>query len=473
MTVASKKRILLINPPWRFIYGQYKPASKVGVNIPPLGLIYLASFLKSSGYDEVKIIDSEISGYDIQKVIEYSPDAVGITSVTPNFNAAGQIAAEIKQTLKIPIIVGGVHMSVVPDDSMRSCAAIDYGIIGEGEITFTELLSTIDSGMPIKNIDGIAYRNNGDIIKTPPRKQVENIDSFPFPDRTLLEYKKYNFSVPGEGIRPVTNMSTSRGCPFSCTFCASKTLWGRGVRFRSPDNVLDEFEEIVNNLGIKYVFFNDDTFTADKKRVIDICNGILNRNLKFKWEMVTRANIIDEELLSLMKESGLTRMSVGIESGNPEILKKTKKGITLTDIKRAYRIASKLGVETRGSIMIGLPYETKKTAMETLRFARNLKECKQMYINIATPFPGTEFFDMAKRGEGGIKLLTQNPVHYTRYANSVIDVNDLKKKDLIFLQKLGYWMFYMTPARIKYNILRAGIPAGIRNVIAFLRSLLK
>ena len=151
-------------------------------------------------------------------------------------------------------------------------------------------------------------------------------------------------------------------------------------------------------------------------------------------------------------------------------MKKIKKGIRLKEIKEAYRIARKVGLETRGSVMLGHPFETKKTALETLRFITDLRDCQQAYINIATPYPGTELYDMALKGEGGIRLLTQDFKEYRRYGDAVIEVNDLHKQDLIKLQRKGFLMFYLKPKRIIYNLKRAGIVAGIINAMAFLKS---
>jgi len=464
-------KIILINPSWRFVYGQFKPAAKEGVNMPPLGLTYIAAYLRSNGYRDIKIIDVEAGGYNIDDIVEYAPDVIGFTSVTPNFESTCRMAAEIKKRLDIPVVLGGIHVSVAPVSAMENEKAFDYGIMGEGEVTAKELMDAIKEGKSVENIKGIVHRKQGEIIVTPPRELIGNLDVLPFPARDLLNNSNYVFSVPGEGIRPLAMVGSSRGCPFNCIFCASKTIWGRGTRFRSAENVLSEIEEIVNKLRIKYIVFSDDTFTLDRKRVVEICNLIIEQKLEFKWQMMTRANLFDEELLRLMKKAGLVRLSIGIESGDPVILEKIKKGVTLQNIRDAYRIAAKVGVETRGSVMLGHPYETKKTAMATLRFIRNLKDCKQMYINISTPYPGTELYEMAIRGDGGLVMHTLDFSEFRRYGNAVVDVNDLTRKDLIHLQKLGFWMFYMTPARIFYNLFRSGIAAGLKNVIAFLKSL--
>lgn len=464
-------KILLINPPWQFLYGKFKPAAKVGVNMPPLGLIYISGYARENGYKEIKIIDTEVSGYSIEMVKEYNPDVIGISSVSPNFQAACNIADEIKKHLSVPVILGGVHVTVAPKESMEKCLSFDYAVIGEGEITFKELLDAIKNNTPVNDIKGIVYRENNSIFQTAPRELVKDLDILPFPARKLIEYTKYNFSVPKSGIAPLTLMVTSRGCPYDCIFCASKTIWGRNTRFRSADNVIAEIKEIAA-LGIKYIAFSDDTFTLKRDRVIDICNKLIKENLGITWQMMTRANLFDEELLILMKKAGLVRMSIGIESGDPEILRKIKKGVTLEEIEKAYKIAKKVGIETRGSIMIGHPFETKESMMKTLKFARNLSECMQMYINISTPFPGTELYEMAKTGTGGLNLITQDLAEFRRYGNAVVTVNDLSRNDLIRYQKIGFWMFYMTPKRIWYNIFRAGPEAAIKNIKAFLNSLL-
>lgn len=453
------------------MYGNYKPAAKEGVNMPPIGLMYIASYLIKNRYPGVYILDTEVSGYSIDKVKEYKPDVIGLTSVSPNFESACNIANEIKKHLDVPVVLGGVHATVDTMNAMKQCTSFDAAVFGEGEETAKELIEVIDRKSEYQDIKGLSFRRGHEVFKSAYRPPIENLDELPFPARHLIDNTKYTFSVTKEGIIPLTMMCTSRGCPYECVFCASKTIWGKKTRFRSAENVVKEIEEVIK-LGIKYIAFSDDTFTLNRNRVIEICNAIISKNLKIKWQMMTRANLFDEELLELMKKAGLVRMSVGIESGDPEILKKIKKGVTLEDITNAYRIADKVGIETRGSIMLGHPYETRESAMRTLRFVRGLSDCKQLYVNVSTPYPGTELLEMARRGEGGIKLLTDDLSQYRRYGNAVVDVNDLKRKDLIGLQKLGFWMFYMTPARIVYNIFRAGIVAGLRNAIAFVRSLI-
>lgn len=467
-------KILLVQPPWAEIYGKYKPAAKAGVLYPPLGLCYLAPGIEKAGH-QVKIIDMEAQGVDLASLLTtaetYRPDLVGITSTTPLFYQAKRIARKIKERINIPLVIGGPHIAVMPDEAMKDCDSFDYGIYGEGEKAFSELVNALASKKRIEGIAGLLYRENGTVVKTGPRPFEPDLDSLSFPNRGLLQLDRYLWGVPGKGIVRFTTILTSRGCPFQCIFCSQRTVFGTKVRYRHPENILNEIEHIVNDLGIKHFAFLDETLTMDRKHVEDICQGIIDRKIEVTWEGWTRANTVDEELLRLMKRAGFVRISFGIESGDPEILKVIKKGEQLSDFITGYKIAKKVGLETRASLMLGHPYETKKSALKSLRFVKNIKECDQLYLNISTPYPGTEFYEMAKRGEGGIRLLTDDFAEYRRYGNPVIEVTDLTKKDLIKLQKRGFLSFYLTPGRVYYNLKRAGIKAGIKNAFAFVRSI--
>ena len=464
----------MIQPPWSEIYGRYKPAARVGVLYPPLGLCYLAAAVEKDRH-KVQVFDMESQGMNLSSLIEKvdsgKPDLIGITSTTPLFYQAKRIAQKIKERMDIPIAIGGSHVTVMSREAMEDCRSFDYGVYGEGERTFVELVNNLASKKQINNIQGLLYRENGLIVRTEPRPFESDLDSLAFPDRNLLDLNKYIWSVPGKGIAKFTTILTSRGCPFQCIFCSQRTVFGTRVRYRRPENVLNEIEHLVNDLGIKHFAFLDETLTLDRKHVEDICRGIIEREIEITWEGWTRANTVDEDLLRLMKRAGFVRISFGIESGDPEILKVIKKGEKLEDFIKGYRIAKKVGLETRASLILGHPYETKKSAIRSLSFVRKIKGCDQLYLNISTPYPGTELYEIAKKGEGGMRLLTDDFAEYRRYGNPVIEVNDLTKEDLIKLQKKGFLSFYLTPGRIYYNLKRAGIRAGFKNVIGFLKSM--
>ncbi|MBU1076026.1 MAG: B12-binding domain-containing radical SAM protein, partial [Spirochaetes bacterium] len=461
---------------WVEIYGSFKHLLKVVSFMPPLGLIYLAAYLEENNHT-VKVIDADAGRHTVDDILNdvksFKPDLIGVTGTTPVFNSAKTLIQSIAKKFDIPIIMGGVHLSVMPEDTMEKIPEIKVGVIGEGEETLLEIVRMYSKKKKnLNSIKGIVYREKGKIKRTPVRPAMD-LNKLPMPDRELLDLDYYLFSVPGKGFERTTLLATSRGCPYSCTFCSSKTIWGQCVRLRDVENVLDEIDHVVNKLNIKYINFSDDTFTLNRNRIIEICEGIKKRNLDFKWEAMSRANLLDEELLKLMKETGLTRLSIGIESGDPEILKRMKKGIELDDIRKVYKLVNKLKIETRGSLMIGHPYETKKSVWNTFKFIRKLKGLLQVYINIATPFPGTEMYEMALKGIGGTKLLTKDFSQFRRYGNAVMEVNDLSRDDLIRLQKIGFLYFYLTPRRIVYNLYRAGFKAAVVNLIAFIRGILK
>lgn len=466
-------KIVLIHPPWSDLYGKYKAAAKVGNCYPPLGLCYLAAMIKNKGHI-CRIIDAEFESLSVdevvRRVLEFSPDLVGITSTTPIFHHAKSLANSIKKSRDIPIVIGGPHVTVMPVETMEN-KEFDYGIYGEGEETFVQLVDALSENRSCDSINGLLYRKDGKIIKTQPRKFIDNLDQLPFPDRTLLKLDKYLWSVPKKGIVKFTTIMTSRGCPFQCIFCSERTMFGTTVRFRTPENVIAEIEHMVKDLGIKHFAFIDDTLTLNRDRVIKICNGIIERNLDVTWEGWTRANTVDEDLLRLMKKAGFVRVSFGIESGNEDILKIIKKGVNLEELKTAYKLAKRVGLETRGSVMIGHPFETEKTLKDTINYIKKLKYCDQIFLNITTPYPGTELYEMALNGTGGLRLLTTDFSEYTRYGNSVIEVNGLNRSDLIRWQKKGFLAFYLKPRRILYNFKRAGLKAGIKNSLAFMKSM--
>jgi radical SAM superfamily enzyme YgiQ (UPF0313 family) len=250
-------------------------------------------------------------------------------------------------------------------------------------------------------------------------------------------------------------------------------MYGRVVRFRTPSKVVDEIQDIVDKTPARHIIFCDDTLTLKRAHILGICDEIIKRNIKITFEGWTRANTIDEEILSKMKEAGLVRVSFGIESGDPELLKIIKKGVTLEEVKKAYKIAKKLRLETRGSVMIGHPGETKETVWRTINFIRNLKELDHPYLNVAMPYPGTQLREMALRSEHGIKLLSRNYTDLRRYDNAVMEINDLTPGELIKLQRRGLLLAYITPHRIWYNLTRAGFKSGLSNGLAFCASFTK
>jgi len=471
-------RILLVAPPWLDIYGDYQAAAKLGCVSPPLGLMYLAgSVLEADG--ECHIVDMEsqrVSPADLIALIEqYSPDIVGLTATSPVYANARRLGQLIRRHFPNLLLgIGGVHATIVGKLLLAECPFFDFQACGEGEHTIRELMQARRQGKGLAGIAGLIYRENGSIVENPRRALSSDLDALAKPARHLLNSELYKHSVPDKGFVRYGTVFTSRGCPFRCTFCSQHTMYGRKMRWHSIDRVIEELQTLTQEMDVHHIIFMDETLTLNRPRTLALCEAIRTARLDFSWEGWTHAGTIDEQLLRAMKSAGLVRLSFGIESGDPAILKSIKKGVTLAQIRRAYKAAARVGIETRGSAMLGHPYETRRTAWRTIRFLRSIRECQQMFLNVACPYPGTEMYRSACTGEGGMRLLTTDYSQYKRYGDPVIEVNDLSARHLKRLQTIGLLYFYLTPRRIWYNIVRrAGLGTGLVNATAFLRGVLR
>ena len=468
-------RICFIHPPWGDVYSQFKDAARLGNSYPPLGLCYLSAMIKQERPDDiVRIIDMEVEGVSLPELLieiaTFRPDLVGIVATSPIFNMAETIAKELKIQFKCPVVLGGPHPTVLPKETLEKNPQIDYVIAGEGEETIVALLNLIENNHS-SDIPGLWRRDEvGKIVISSSRELNQDLDKLPIPRRELLPINNYLWSIPGKkGFVKFTTIMTYRGCPFQCIFCSARAVFGGKVRKRSVDLILDEMEQVIRDFDIRHFSFIDDTLTLNRKHISAISQGIIDRKLNITWEGFTRANLVDQEILDLMAKAGLVRISFGIETGDAEMLKRIKKGVTLGDIPKAFAMAKKAGLETKGSAIIGFPHETRETLTKTIDFLYSLKNCDQVYLNICTPYPGSELWDMALRGEGGMELLTKDFSQYKRYGNPVVRINDIEPEDLINFQRKGMRKFYFTPRRIWYNLTRAGFAAGIKNAIAFAR----
>lgn len=473
-------KILLVNPPAVVAYGSFKSAAKAAASPQmPLGILYIAGVLRETGH-EIEVIDCDIDGFDafsvVDEIISRGPHIVGFTATTPIISSAFEIINQIKLKTNIVTWLGGYHITALPVQTMEH-SVVDYGFYGEAEATVVELANLIAESnsepdlAKLRLIRGLLFRQNGEVIVNEKRALIKDLDRIPYPARELLRNEKYIWSVPHKGLVPVTAITTQRGCPFQCIFCGAQTMFP-GMRYHSIKRIVAELTYITNVLGIKHLHFQDDTLTINRKKMMAMLDAIEKDNLRFTWEGYTRANALDEELLLRMQKMGLNRLSFGVETGNERILQAIKKGIPIEAYVTAYKLCSKHGLETRCSIIIGHPYETKETVKETIRFACEL-DCYQAYINIATPYPGSELLELARQGFGGIKLLTEDWTEYRRYGNSVMEMNNLTVEELVSLQKWAYRKFYLRPKIIWYNVTRAGVKAAFLNGIAFFKSVMR
>jgi len=351
---------------------------------PPLGVTYVAAAFEAAGA-EVKIFDYIVCAYtkeNLEKQLEsFRPDAVGATSVTMNFYEAQQILHDVKNyNPEIITMMGGPHVSFMAMDTLKQYPEIDLIVIGEGEDTIAELTPVLKNKNKWQDIRGIAYRNGDEIIITGKRDFITDIDRIPSPSRHLLPISRYR------ALGFPVSIITGRGCPYSCIFCLGRKMVGSKVRKRNPSLVLDEIETIIG-YGFERINIADDLFTTDKERVKEICTGIKERSLKFPWGAFARVDTVNPEIFDLMAQAGCDSVSFGVETGNPEMLKRIKKGIKLEQVYSAVKMCQQAGMIAHASFIIGLPGETKDTLQETDKFARSTKAIYGYHF--LAPFPGT------------------------------------------------------------------------------------
>jgi len=401
---------------------------------PPLGLAYPAGVLEREGY-EVRILDAFALGFtnvrrrgdfirvgldrgDIKREIEnYKPDMVGIsaafTSTAPMAHESAKIVKEIN--FSTPVVFGGAHASANTKKVLVD-RNVDVVVRGEGEVTFLEFVKEFEKGGDIYKVHGTWSRKDNSIIQNPPRPFITDLDTIPFPARHLLPMniylRKYLFGTDYSLRQPRTGMITSRGCPFNCIFCSIHTVWGRrDWRARSPTNVVDEIEFLMERYGVREIAFFDDNLTLNKKRMLNICREIVKRNLDIKWCTPNGVAIwtLDKELLDAMKRSGCWKLTFGIESGSLKTQRYIRKIIDLKKAKDVISYCNRIGLWTHGLFIIGFPYETLDSIRATIKYAIDA-HLNFANFYIATPYPGTDLYkDFSNEGLLQSEDLCQNP----------------------------------------------------------------
>jgi anaerobic magnesium-protoporphyrin IX monomethyl ester cyclase len=372
---------------------------------PPLGLAYVAAACEAAGA-KVRIFDYIVSRYTPEKLAraleEFKADVVGSTAVTMNFTDAARIIRDAKRIRpSIVTMMGGPHVSFDIENTLKVWPELDIIVLGEGEQTLAELVPVLGDPSKWEGISGIAFRKDGAVCVTPGRPLIENLDTLPRPARHLLPISRYlalGFPV---------SLITSRGCPNKCIFCLGRKMVGFRARFRDPKLVVDEIEEILS-YGFTRINVADDLFTANKERVRILCAEIRKRGVKFAWSAFARVNTVDREILEIMKDAGCDSISFGIESGNAEMLKRIRKGITLEQAREATKICKEAGIITHASFMVGLPGETLETLRDTTTFAEELDIVFGYHFLV--PFPGTTVREELDKYD--LKILTED---WTRY----------------------------------------------------------
>ncbi len=444
-------KVLFIRPAFSGIYKVFKETKSPKLVLPSTGILYLASYLKKHGH-RVFLIDNEVKNYSIEELLReierIEPAVIGFGPTTPEFFNCIEIVRIIKKSFKAKIVFGASHVSALPEETLKDYPEIDFVIRGEGEITMLEFLNALENGnSDYAGIKGLSFRRDEQIIYNEGRPFIDDIDTLPWPDRDLMAPEDYLYSVPKKGMRPFGTILTGRGCPYNCSYCYS-FFNSRRMRVRNPVDIVDEIEYCVKKYKHEYFVFLDESFSYKKEHVFKICEEMINRKISIPWWCMTRANLVTQEIVSIMKKAGCHMISLGVESGDQGILNKVEKKLLLEDFERAFKIIKDIGIETRGSFIIGFPFETLETVRKTIDFSKRLK-IDRANFNIMTPLPGTEIYNQALKEEG-IKLLTSDWREFTRWGNAVIETPSLKPDQMKALQKQAITEFYCRP-RIIWN----------------------
>ncbi|SHH74055.1 B12-binding domain-containing radical SAM protein [Clostridium grantii] len=421
------------------------PSLNLGFNaqgMPPLGLGYIATYVSQFDYS-VKILDLSIPENTIEDVLDMAvrtqSKLIGISTTTETFNSGILIAEKLKENNETQyIFMGGAHVTFKADAALKS-GFIDIVIRGEGEIPTKELCDYFikDKGN-LDEIMGISYMSGEEIINNPDSVLIENLDELPFPDRKFFELDKY----PHKG-----NCSTSRGCPGKCIFCAASGLAGGKYRMRSATSIVAEFEYL-KSIGCNHIDIVDDTMTASIKRLDELLNILIEKELGVTWYCESRVDVITKELLIKMKKAGLRIIQFGVEAGNQKMLDCLKKNITIGQIENVFNWCKELEIPAITNMILGQPYDTKESIEDTITLAKKIVSF-EAYVNftICTPFPGTYMWDHYE--ELHIKIVENNLDKYTTFF-PVIETKDFTANEirniyykaslevLKFRQKLGH-----------------------------------
>ena len=435
--------LVLVNPPIT-LEERYGSFASVGSLAPPLGLCYLASSARKHGYT-VQIIDAPALKLDLARTLagitRAGAEVIGITASTVSLNRALELAKAVRRAgIKEPLIIGGPHVSSLPRETLQECPEFDLGVISEGEYTICDILSALKSGGSLRDIPGIAHRDGTEIMLSPRRDNIADLDALPFPAWDLLPdlAKHYKPSPHSYRRLPSSSLMSSRGCNGTCTFCA-RPFMGEKYRAHSAEYTVAMVDHLVKVYGIKDIMFYDDNFLLDKKRVIAICEALLKKDYVISWSCLGRPEITSVELFGLIRRAGCWQIAYGVESGDQRILDTIKKRVTLERLSEVIRKTNEAGIHSRGYLMIGCPGETAESIEKTTRFTRE-SGLKDFHVTFCTPMPGAELFDTAQQygsfERDWKKLGFWDPVFIPR---------GMTREQLIEAHRRMYRKFYLRP----------------------------
>lgn len=453
----------MINPPTGLYVREDRCQSSVSdftvsVMRPPMDLMMMASSLEASKVI-CRIKDYPMEGGDWNSFkrdfLDFNPDILVLSITTPTIRE-DFLALDIARGInpKVLTVAKGAHFSIYDSEILREYKNLDIVIKGESETVIQEIIASNNWD----SIQGISYRDKGEIRKNKERPFLDNLDKLPFPARHLVRNELY---IRPDTKEPMAVIETSRGCPYDCIFCLVKEVAGKKVRCRSPKIIVDEIEECVNKHKIRNFHFKSDTFTWNKPWVLELCREVEKRRLKIKWICNSRVDTLDSERLLWMKKAGCWAIGLGVESGNQQILDKIRKGITLKQAEEAIALCRKLGVKTYAYFIIGFPWDTEESISDSLSFALKLRPTFLDFF-FPYPFPGTELETIAR----GYHLMPGN-LEVNAYAEPIISTLSLSKERLSSIRKNALRRFYLRPSYIFSTMSGIKSPGELLNYINY------
>jgi radical SAM superfamily enzyme YgiQ (UPF0313 family) len=396
----------------------------------------MAAVLEQNDF-EVKIFDCPVCEIDHEKLKaeldSFQPTMVGIGSMTPTIESAlksARVAKEVCPDAKV--LMGGPHATFADKQILTDEKAVDIIVRGEGEETILELAKQSPELQKVSDVKGITFRKDNQIIQAPGRPFIQNLDALPRPAYKYVPVEKYR--IAGRKLLPIMS---SRGCPFQCSFCVASQMFGARFRARSPKNVLDELEWLRDEYGAEGIAFQDDTLTFDRKRAMEICDGIIERKINLPWGCGTRADVVTKEVLAKMSKAHCNETCFGVESGCQRIRDSLKKKVTTEQCENAIKWAKEAGIFVTVSVILGYPGETKETLQETLDFVRRV-EPDDVWLCHATPYPGTELRALVE--SNGWKMSEDWKLYNTM--NPIFEDPNLPAKEIAQMRKNFYNKFY-------------------------------
>lgn len=437
--LASKPiKVCLVNPPVIAVLEPWYDTP----DFPRTALACLAAVVQDIDGVEVEIIDAKFEqlNFDetIRRILDGQFDLVGFTAFTNEIKPAAYLAYKIKeQNPDIQTLIGGVHVTAIPKETMLEFPSFDLAVVGEGETPFRELILHLQETGKIKNqIRGLCYREGDQIILNGHAERILDLDTLPMPAWDLFKPADTYF------------IQTLRGCPFNCQFCMNPN--GQVARKRCVEKVMEEIEYIISRFNPKHISFGDELFSVDMQRTHDLLDAMIEKKIggKVSWDVQTHVKFVDQEMFYKFKKANVLRVEIGVETGDQEIMKRMGKGISMEKIKEAYQFAKNAGVPIGTFFIIGQPYESSQTIQKTIDFAVEINPELPMF-GLMTPYPGTEVARLAAKGEAGYRLKTKNWDNYSKQLGGALEFADLTKRQIEWFQMKAYASVFLKNGRFR------------------------